>query len=156
MTSNNKVIKTKTIEHPLESVFNIEEGTTIVEYKESLPAELVDHQEYDEKDDEIEGQFQEVYTKAMDAFDVQSDIVDTVEGKYAARNAEVAVQFLNAALNAAKEKGGLKQHKDKLEATKQNGGGPKTVNNNIIIDRNELLRNILKDNEMKDITNEIE
>jgi len=151
-----KITKEKTISHPMEEVFGIEANSTIVEYTESLPTELSDHQEYDEKDDEIEGQYQTVYDKAMDAFDAQSDIVDTVEGKYAARNAEVAVQFLNAALNAAKEKGGLKQHKDKLEATKQNGGGPKTVNNNIIIDRNELLKNILNGSEMKDITNETE
>jgi hypothetical protein len=149
-----KITKTKQTSHPCESLFNIEEGTTIVEYKESLPTELVDHQQYDGKDDEIEGQFQEVYDKAMDAFDTQSDIVDTVEGKYAARNAEVAVQFLNAALNAAKEKGGLKQHKDKLETAKKSGDGPKTVNNNIIIDRNELLRNIINDSEMKDITSD--
>ena len=151
-----KVIKEKTIEHPMEQVLGIEAGTTIVEYKESLPTELSDHHEYDEKDNEIEEQYQEVYDKAMDAFDAQSDIVDTVEGKFAARNAEVAVQFLNAALNAAKEKGGLKQHKDKLEIAKQTGGGPTTVNNNLVIDRNDLLRSIMKDDKLKEIPNETE
>lgn len=151
---NEKIIKEKTIEHPMEQVFGIETGSTIVEYTESLPTELSDHNQYDEKDNEIEKQYQEVYDKAMDAFDAQSDIVDTVEGKFAARNAEVAVQFLNAALSAVKEKGGLKQHKDKLDVVKQTKGGPTTVNNNLIMDRNDMIR--LINGEAKDITNETE
>ena len=152
--SDEKVIKERTIEHPMEEVLGIETGSTIVEYQESLPTELTDHEEYDEKDAEIEGQFQEVYDKAMDAFDAQSDIVDTVEGKYAARNAEVAVQFLNAALNAAKEKGGLKQHKDKLDVAKQNAGKPNHLHQNVIMDRNEMIRLINGETEVKDITDE--
>jgi len=143
--SDEKVTKEKTIEHPMETVLDIPQGTTIVEYKESLPAELVKHQEYDEKDVEIEEQFQEVYSKAMDAFDDQQEVTETVEGKYVARNAEVAVQFLNAALNAAKEKSNLKMHKDKLgTATGENGKGPHTVNNNLIVDRNDLLKAVLE------------
>ncbi len=138
--SNEKIQKTKTIEHPMEQILDIEPGTTLVHYEESLPVPLIEHEEYDEKDNEIEQQFQEVYEKAMDAFDAQSDITDTVEGKYAARNAEVSVQFLNTALAAAKEKSGLKQHKDKLEVSKAEAGKPKAVNNNLILDRNELLR----------------
>ena len=148
--SEEKEIKTKTVEHPLEEVMGIERGTTLVEYEETLPTELVEHQEYDDKDAEIEEQFQEVYDKAMDAFDAQSDITDQVEGKYAARNAEVAAQFLNTALNAAKEKSGQKQHKDKLEVSKQNAGKPGTVQNNLIMDHNEMMR--LLNGEAKDIT----
>lgn len=142
---SDKETKQKKIEHPAEELFDIEPGSTIVEYQESLPAEITDHQEYDEKDNDIEEQFQEVYSKAIDAFDTQNDIVDTVEGKYAARNAEVAVQFLNAALNAAKERANMKQHKDKLEVTKDASGGPKTVNNNIVVDRNDILRTLMQE-----------
>ena len=154
--SDEKVTKQKFVESPFEKVLNIEPGNTLAEYEERLPAELVDHQEYDEKDKEIEEQFQDVYEKAMDAFDAQSDIVDTVEGKYAARNAEVASQFLNTALNAAKEKSTLKQHKDKVEIAKQRAGAAKTVNNNLIVDRNDLLKMLQQneemDTEIKDIT----
>jgi len=149
--SDDKITKERTMEHPLEEFMGIEKGTTIIEYEESLPAELVEHEQYDEKDNEIENQFQVVYDKAMDAFDAQSDITDQVEGKYAARNAEVAAQFLNTALNAAKEKGGQKQHKDKLDVAKKNVGKPNTVNNNVIMDHSEMMRLIREKAEPKDI-----
>lgn len=141
-----KIIKEKTIEHPLEEIFDITPGSTIVEYKESPPTELVVCEKYDDKDEEIEEQFQNVYDKAMDAFDIQQDVVDEVEGKYVARNAEIAVQFLNAALNAAKEKSNMKQHKDKLGTpTGQPGSeGAKIINNNLFVDRNDLLNQILE------------
>jgi hypothetical protein len=149
--------ETKEIIHPLEAAFNIEEGTTIIEYEEPTSTALVKHEEYDEKDVEIEDQFQEVYDKAMDAFEAQSDITEQVEGKFAARNAEVASVFLNTALNAAKEKSGQKEHKDKLAIAKKNVGKPDTVNNNLIMDRNDLLRMLNGEEEpIKDITNETE
>jgi len=150
-------IQTKAIEHPLEEVFDIEEGTTMVEYQEHVPTELVKHEQYDDKDAEIEDQFQEVYDKAMEAFEVQAEITDQVEGKYAARNAEVSAVFLNTALSAAKEKSGQKQHKDKLSIAKQNVGKPGTVNNNLIMDRNELIKMLASEGEEqqpKDITDE--
>lgn len=146
-----KIIKEKTIEHPLEEVFDIAPGSTVVEYKESVPTVLVDHVKYDDKDEEIEEQFQEVYDKAMDAFDMQQEVSETVEGKYVARNAEVAVQFLSAALNAAKEKSHMKQHKDKLgTATGQQGEGAKIINNNLFVDRNDLLKQILERGQQKE------
>ena len=145
----------KEVTHPLEAAFNIEEGTTIIEYDEGTKTELVEHKEYDTKDVEIEEQFQEVYDKAMDAFEAQSDITEQVEGKYAARNAEVAAVYLNTALNAAKEKGGMKTHKDKLAVATRNVGKPETVNNNLIMDRNDLLKMLNGESkELKDITDE--
>lgn len=150
-------IKTKEVSHPLEGVFDIEEGTTLVEYEEPTSTELVKAEEYDDKDTEIDEQFQEVYDKAMDAFEQQADIVFDVEGKYAARNAEVGAIYLNTALNAAKEKSGQKQHKDKLEIAKQNVGKPGTVNNNLIVDRNDLIKMIQgqeEKDEPKDITDD--
>ena len=77
---------------------------------------------------------QEVYDAAMGGFETQMDEAEIVEGKYKARNGEVAVQFLNAALNAAKEKSGLKQHKDKVTKTPS---GP--VTNNVILTHEALL-----------------
>lgn len=130
------------IEHPMEDVLDIESGTTIVPRNERT-TELVEAEQYDEKDDEIEEQIQEVYNAAMDAFEVQMDEVETVEGKFKARNGEVAVQFLNAALAAAKEKSSLKQHKDKITVAQNKLTGPKTVNNNLIVaDRNELMKTL--------------
>ncbi len=134
-----KITKTRTIEHPLESVLDVERNTTIVEYKESPPGELVVVPEYDTKDIEIEGQLEEIRAKAIDAFDAQQDITETVDGKYASRSGEVAAQFLNTALAAVQAKSNQKQHKDKLVTVEK---GSKTTNNlNIITaDRNDILR----------------
>ena len=137
------------IEHPLEKVFGIEAGTTM------LPTivrstELTVVQSYDEKDKEVEGQFQEVYDAAMGAFETQSQETELVEGKYKARSGEVAVQFLNTALEAARSKSQQKQHKDKLVTTVN--GSPKTVNNNLIVaDRNDILKNLRNMNLDKDV-----
>ena len=136
--------KEKTIIHPLEEALNIERGTTVVEYNEVVPTELLPHETYDEKDNEIEDQLQEVYDKAMAAFDVQAEITDIVEGKYSARNGEVAVQYLNTALQAVNSKANLKQHKDKLEVAKEKISTPNKVQNNLIVtDHSDLLRQIL-------------
>lgn len=134
-------IKTKTITHPLENALDITPGTTIVEYTETLPAVLVVHPSYDTKDDEIEVQLEEIRTEAMDAFEVQAQEVEQVEGKYKARIGEVAANFLNTALSAVKEKSLLKQHKDKLVVAQQKAIKPGTVNNNVIVtSHNELLK----------------
>lgn len=151
---SNKITKEKNIEHPMEQIFDIEDGTTMIEYQERVPTKLVDHADYDEKDSEIEDQFQEVYDKAMDAFDIQSEVAETVEGKYSARNAEVAAAYLNAALSAVREKSTLKQAKDKLKVAQQraeNGSGGTTNNNVIVADRNDIIK-MLRGEEEKDVT----
>jgi len=133
------------VEHPMEEILNIESNTTIVPRIEHT-SELVVDDQYDAKDDEIDKQIQDIYDAAMGAFETQMEEAELVEGKYKARNGEVAVQFLNTALSAAREKSGLKQHKDKI-AIAQNKlkGGPSTVNNNLIVaDRNELLKEMFK------------
>lgn len=151
-----KEIKQKAIEHPMEEMLDITPGTTIVEYQERS-TDLVVHEAYDDKDVELEDQFQEVYDSAMDAFEDQMGQTDVVEGKYKARNSEVAVNFLNTALNAAKEKAELKKHKDKLKKGGTGGdghqGSSKTINNTFIMDRNELLDAIRQGKEI-DITPE--
>ena len=145
MTERTEV--TKNISHPMEDILDIEPGTTIAT-KIERNTEIAEDAEYDTKDDEIEEQIQEVYDSAMTAFESQMDESELVEGKYKARNGEVAVQFLNAALTAIKEKNGLKQHKDKIAIAKGKLTGSKTTNNLIIADRNDLLKQILgKDSE---------
>jgi len=133
------------IEHPLESVLGIEGGTTIVPRIETS-TELTTVNSYDDKDKEIDEQIQEIYDAAMGAFETQMEEAEMVEGKYKARNGEVAVQFLNAALNAAKEKSNLKQHKDKTVLAQHKYQGPDTVHQNLIVaDRNEILKQFTKE-----------
>ena len=143
---NNKVTRTeviKAVDHPLEQVFDIESGTTLMP-QVVRSTELIVAEQYDNKDTEIEGQFQEVYDAAMGAFESQFQEAELVEGKYKARSGEVAVQFLNAALEAARSKSDLKQHKDKMTVDISRHVGPKTVNNNLIVgDRNEILKKLM-------------
>jgi len=134
--------------HPLEEVLDIESGSTLLPQIER-ESETVATNEYDNKDREIDGQFQEIYDAAMAAFETQVQEAEMVEGKYKARNSEVAVQFLNTALAAAREKSGMKQHKDKV-AVAQNKlvNKPSVVNNtqnNIYGDRNEILKALNKE-----------
>lgn len=135
-----------TIEHPMEEVLDIEPGTTLIP-KQERNTELIHIEQYDDKDSEIENQIQEVYDAAMDAYESQMDEVELVEGKFKARNGEVAVQFLKTALDAVKEKSILKQSKDKHLIAKNKLDSAKTVNNNLIVaDRNELLKTLAEAN----------
>jgi len=130
--------KEELIEHPLEEVFDIKAGSTLVEYEEKLPTVIEQPPAYDSKDVEIEEQYQEVYDCAMDAYENQMEETEGVEGRYKARNGEIAAQFLNTALHAAKEKANLKEHKDKIESN--DPSSPNKVVNNLVLDRNELLK----------------
>lgn len=137
---SNKVVKT--IEHPLEDVFDIQKGSTEVEVYER-EGELVTADGYDEKDKEIDEQYQEIYDAAMDGYDLLADELHKVEGKYKARVGEVSVQHLNAALNAASHKAKLKEHKDKLEAKGDQTPSSVTHNNTLIVDdRTALIREL--------------
>jgi len=135
----------------IDDAFDIEPSgfNSIIEYSDTknLPSTTIniEHEEYDNKDKEIENQFQDIYDKAIDAFDTQVDATEDIEGKYLARNSEVANQLLNTALAAAKEKSNLKKHSDHLRTKKANAnsetpGGTTNIQNNIVMDRNDLLK----------------
>lgn len=128
-------------DHPLEDVFDIEPNTTITEYKEVVPAEIVQMPSYDAKDNEIEQKLEDIYTIAMTNVAIISDEMERVEGKYKARIGEVTAGMLTVALSAVREKTALKMHKDKTMVPGSGQPGSHTVNNNLIVaDRNEFLR----------------
>lgn len=134
----------KEIEHPMEDILDITPCTTIVEYKEVEPSPVVPMPTYDAKDDEIEGKLEEIYAVAMGNVETIGDEMERVEGKYKARIGEVTATMLNVALGAVREKAALKMHKDKLLPVTP-GGGPQTVNNNLVVaDRNEILQMLMK------------
>lgn len=142
MSKVTRTEKEVAVEHPLENVFEIEEGTTLMPTVVRT-TEIVAAETYDDKDHEIEGQFQEVYDAAMGAFESQFQETELIEGKYKARSGEVAVQFLNAALAAAQSKSQLKQHKDKITIDINGKTAPKTVNNNLIVgSQTEILERL--------------
>jgi hypothetical protein len=141
--SDSKEVET-TIEHPLEEAFDIEPGTTI-STKTERTTDLSVIESYDEKDEEIEEQFQEIYDAAMAAFEDQVAEAELIEGKYKARNMEVGVQLLNAALSAAKEKSNQKQHKDKTELAKGKlKGGGNVKNQNIFVGSHQEMMEMMK------------
>ena len=145
MATKKEVIEVA-IEHPMEEVLDIMPGTTMVEHVQRS-TDLVEHRPYDDKDTEIEEQYQEIFDAAMDQFDTQSGEAELVEGKYKARNAEVAAQYLNTALTAVKGKADVKMHKDKISVDEAKAGTPKTLNQNVIVaDRNDILKTFMEGN----------
>jgi hypothetical protein len=142
MSKSKKVVTT--IEHPLEDFFEIEEGTTEIEVFQR-EGELITADSYDAKDAEIDAQFEEIYDSAMEGYDMLSEELLKVEGKYKARVGEVSVQHLNAALNAANSKAKLKEAKDKLEVKRTSGPSSVTNNNTLVVDdRGKLLEQLRK------------
>ena len=140
------VTKEKIISHPLEDALGIEPCSTVVEYQEFIPAEIVEMPNYDEKDNEIEGKLEEIYTLAIGNVSAISDEMDRVEGKYKARIGEVTATMLNVALGAVKQKADLKAHKDKLSLDKASSKTPHTLNQNLVVaDRNDILRALMGD-----------
>jgi len=128
------------VHHSLEQMFNVSEQTT--EHHNQIIARKTDvshHDQYDDKDIEIEQQYQEIADLALTAYDSHVSKTVNMFGKLHNESQEVSSQLLTTALNALKEKANIKQHKDKMSRAANN---PSKVTN-IIIDRNELLRNIL-------------
>lgn len=142
--------------HPLEDHFNIDSNTTeIVEYKSKI--ELTDYEDYDNKDKELENDYQIIMERALDLADILKEKIDSnQEPRFLARLAEVTAQQYNVALNAADKKAKLKDNKDKLTAKRPSGGT--TYNQTIIMDRNNMLDAILNriddavDVEIEDVT----
>ena len=154
-------------ENPLEKVFNIEPGSTPV-FSDQLTVEiseratsLVDpttgeivnrsnnpdiveiEKEERIEDLHIDSQLDSIHTSAMIAFEKSARMAEEVDPKFAARNAEVAAQYLNIALNAVNSRVDAKFKRQKVRLAKTTEKAPGTVNNNVIIaDRNSLLDQI--------------
>ena len=150
--SDDKTKVVKVIEHPIEEFLDIERGTTEIEVF-AREGEVISAESYDTKDDEIDEQFQEIYNNAMDGYDLLSEELHKVEGRYKARMGEVSVQHLNAALNAASNKAKLKEHKDKLESNGKKGPSSVTHNNTLIVDDRSALLDALR-KQMEDTKDE--
>lgn len=134
--------------HPLEKHFDIDEKSTEM-VTTNRKTELEVYEPYDTKDKEIEEDYQIIMDTALDMVDmVKTRIEEGAEAKFLARLIEVAGQQMNIALSAAEKKAKLKDNKDKFNFRKTTTPGHKTVNNTtIIMDRNEMLANLLKPKE---------
>lgn len=151
--------------HPLEDVFDMQpeyfkqEVTNgqVIERPERDPFALSDETaasqqpiEKDEEDIKIDQDIDLIFDKAVDAFNEQMEFVQAVEPRYAARNAEVAAQYLNIALNSKMARAKVKSDRKRNNGFIPYSNGAKTVNNNVIVaDRNDILKMILQDKEEK-------
>ncbi len=127
---------------PLESIFDIEPGTTVSSIKSNHDiidpdANIVEVPIQNAEDEAIASEISTIYGYAIDAFEEQTQLVSEVDPRFAARNAEVAAQYLTIALNAVNTRAKIRQ--DKLKLTTE-GSKPTTVNNNVFVDRNEILK----------------
>jgi hypothetical protein len=131
--------------HPLEDILGIEENTTeVIKYERNT--ELKPYELFDEKDSEIEAQYQEIADLAITAYKSLEEVMETAEPKFRARLTEVNMQTLNTALSALNARSKMKDSKDKAnaklaEASKKGNTTNQAV---FIMDRNAALQ-MLKD-----------
>lgn len=149
------------MKHPLDEVFGIQSinETEIIDaehtangvvptddnYIMTTPA-AVNPQGYqdDDEDKAISAKIDDVYDKAIDAFEEQTAYTQVIEPRYAARNAEVAANYLKIALDAASTRAKVKEGKNKSQPfipfNNQNSG----TQNIVVADRNDLLKMMSK------------
>lgn len=145
------------LKNPLENVFNLEEQELDIESNYAMAeieAQVSEQPRQDIKDEDdilVEKRIDEVYDAAMGAFQNQSAYMEIIEPRYAARNAEVAANYLNIALAAANSRAKVKVDRKRANQAfvpYQNG---KTTNNILIANREEILKMITVDNEKKEL-----
>jgi hypothetical protein len=143
------------ITNPLDELFNTPPSTEIDEYDEITEGELAEMQvqpEAAEKDDEdraIDEKIDAVYDAALETFQQQTEYTQIIEPRYAARNAEVAATYLTIALNAAATRAKVKG--DRKRNAQFVPYANKTQNNVVVASREEIMRMISVDAEVKEI-----
>lgn len=150
----NELLKTK-ITNPLDDLFNtlphdLEKDDEYVPTTEGTLAALNPEQpvavEKDDEDIEIDRKVDEVYTAAIDAFNNQTAYMEVIEPRYAARNAEVAANYLNIALNAASVRAKVKGDRKK-NAQFVPFGNNKT-SGAVVASREDIMRMLAADAEI--------
>ncbi len=146
---------TETIKKPnhLEDLFGVPSGSTEI----SVTKPVTEPQEitiYDDKDMEIEKQFDAVKDMAQYTFETIQDSIEDVEPKYSARLHEVSANFLGTMLDAIKSKAKMKIEKDKLIAKNKNPSKISQTTNNTIISTTSDIIESLKNGKLNAIEGE--
>lgn len=115
--------------------------------KDMVPTDVVPVAEKDEEDVEIDGKIDTVYTEAIDTFRQQMQYAEIVEPRYAARNAEVAANYLNIALSAAGMRAKVKSDRKKTNAFVPYAG--KNPNGAVVASLDDIMKIISVDAETK-------
>lgn len=145
------------MKHPLTDVFNMDDEIDISQQFGAPavvePTAISSQQpEKDEEDIEVEKKIDNVYDAAMAAFNNQTAYIEVIEPRYAARNAEVAANYLNIALSAANSRAKVKVDRKRANASfVPYGPGGKTTNNMIFANREDILKMITIDNQQTEV-----
>lgn len=150
-----------------EATFNLPAGST-PKFEDTLPAvhvgELMDPStgeivaqpvndvtpEIIKKEERIEelqiaAKTEEVYNASMSAFHNHINLTVESDPKFAARNGEVAAQFLNIALASINSKVEAKFKRAKMRYAEHAAANPSTTNAVIFADRNDVLASLFPD-----------
>lgn len=142
---------TKKLTNPLDELFQTEQPVgEIAEYAQVTEGELAALQPAPEKDDEdveIDRKIDEVYTNAIDTFQQQMQYAEIVEPRYAARNAEVAANYLNIALNAAGMRAKVKGDRKKTNTFVPYAG--RNPNGAVVASLDDIMKMVAIDAETK-------
>ena len=147
-------MKQTKFENPLDNLFEIDdslerdESDYEVATVQNAPVEPV---EKDEEDVDTDQKIDAVYDAALEAYQNQTAMVELLEPRYAARNAEVAATYLNIALQAATSKARVKNDRKRVGQFIP-GASNKITNNTIVASREEILRMITVDSEPKKLS----
>lgn len=140
--------------NPLDELFETEPTQyEAVEYESSTEGAIselqADAPEIDADDAAIDKKIDAVYDAAYDTFQNQMAYTEIVEPRYAARNAEVAANYLSIALNAVAVRAKVKGERKKAAAFVPYAN--KTQNNVVVASREEIMRMISIDAETKEL-----
>lgn len=117
------------------------EYATVVAEAPAEGTEEPDPMAKDEEDTEIDRKIDEVYEAAIGAFNTQTAYTELIEPRYAARNAEVAANYLNIALNAATSRARVKGDRMKTKAfVPYNNAQSKLGGQTVTASREEIMR----------------
>lgn len=117
------------------------EYAVVTEDTSQTPSEEEDPNAKDEEDREIDRKIDEVYDAAINAFNTQTAYTELIEPRYAARNAEVAANYLNIALNAANSRARVKGDRAKTKAfVPYNNSQSKLGGQTVVASREEIMK----------------
>ncbi len=115
-------------------------------------AEMVEPPEPEVKDEEdvaIDEKIDAIYDAALETFHAQTEYIQIIEPRYAARTAEVAASYLAIALNAAATRAKVKGERKRQAAFVPFAN--KSQNNVVVASREEIMRMISIDADVKEI-----
>lgn len=145
-----------TFVNPLDELFQVATPVGEIEqYDKTTEGELAALEgqpvgpEVEPDDVENDARIVAIHDAALETFQNQMAYTEIVEPRYAARNAEVAANYLSIALNAALAKARVKADRKKLSTFVPYANG--RANGTVVASREDIMRMIAVDAETKKV-----